>query len=69
MEVYAGLADGQLPQDQGQQAWQNQQGNHSGNARILSMDAEGYADEADTLSAAAIQGATTNATDGVDYRI
>lgn len=69
VEVYAGLADGQLPQDQGQQAWQNQQGNHSGNARILSMDAEGYADEADTLSAAAIQGATTNATDGVDYRI
>ncbi|SDG36641.1 flagellar hook-length control protein FliK [Selenomonas sp. WCT3] len=69
VEVYAGLADGQLPQDQGQQAWQNQQGNHSGNVRILSMDAEDYADEADNLSAAAIQGAAANATDGVDYRI
>lgn len=69
VEVYAGLADGQLPQEQGQQAWQNQQGNHSGNVRILSADAEGYADEVDNLSAAAIQGAETSATDGVDYRI
>lgn len=69
VEVYAGLADGQLPQDQGQQAWQNQQGNHSGNVRILSMDAEDYADEAGNLSAAALQGTETNATDGVDYRI
>ena len=69
VEVYAGLADGQLPQQQGQQAWQNQQGSSGSNVRVLSMDAEDYAEEADNLSAAAIHGAETSATDGVDYRI
>ena len=69
VEVYAGLADGQLPQQQGQQAWQEQQGRSGSNVRVLSVDAEDYAEEADNLSAAAIQGAEAGATDGVDYRI
>lgn len=71
VEVYAGLADGQLPQEQGQQAWQNQQGSHAGSSiRGLAADAEEYAEEADNLAAAASQGGTgKSATDGVDYRI
>lgn len=68
VEVYAGLADGQLPQEQGQQTWQNQQGsNHS--IRALTMDADEYAEEAESLAAAVSQGTGETAMDGVDYRI
>ena len=71
VEVYAGLADGQLPQEQGQQAWQNQQGGSNGGSSIrgIAAGAEEYAEEADGLAAAAVQEAEKSAMDGVDYRI
>ena len=71
VEVYAGLADGQLPQEQGQQAWQNQQGGRNGGSSIrgIAAGAEEYAEEADGLAAAAVQEAGKSAMDGVDYRI
>ena len=70
VEVYAGLADGQLPQEQGQQAWQNQQGGSNGSSiRGIAAGAEEYAEEADGLAAAAVQEAGKSAMDGVDYRI
>ncbi|SFT71151.1 flagellar hook-length control protein FliK [Selenomonas sp. GACV-9] len=69
VEVYAGLADGQLPQEQGQQAWQDQQGSNASNIRGIAMDAEEYGEEAEALAAAAMQGTAPAASDGVDYRI
>lgn len=70
VEVYAGLADGQLPQGEGQGAWQNQQGQqHSSNSRVL-LDGQEYAAEADEL--ADIAGADNDRSakkDSVDYRI
>lgn len=70
VEVYAGLADGQLPQGEGHGAWQNQQGQqHSSNSRVL-LDGQEYAAEADEL--ADIAGADNDRSakkDSVDYRI
>lgn len=69
VEVYAGLADGQLPQEQGQQAWQNQQGGSANRIQGITLDAEEYGEEADQLAAAAMQGTNQPAAEGVDYRI
>ena len=66
VEVFSGLPDGQLPQGQGQQAWQQ------GRERRFNGDRqpEDYAEEADDLAAAAIsQSQESLAEDGVDYRV
>ena len=68
VEVYAGLADGQLPQDQGQQAWQNQQGSSNTSVRGVQMGADDYVEEAESLSAA-VHTRENTAMEGVDYRI
>ncbi len=66
VEVFSGPPDGQLPQGQGQQAWQQgSQGRFSGERKP-----EDYAEEADDLAAAALaQGQENVADDGVDYRV
>ena len=70
--VYTGFADGQMPQGQGQGAWQNAESGR-GETRIYAHgDADDYvesAEEAVPLSAAkqTVDAATT--TDGVDYRV
>lgn len=68
VEVYAGLSDGQLPQDQGQQAWQNGQGGNRRLVRGAAMDAGAYEDD-DPLNVVAVQDSQRSAADGVDYRI
>ena len=66
VEVFSGLPDGQLPQGQGQQAWQQgSQGRYAGERKP-----EDYAEEADDLAAAALAQSQENAADdGVDYRV
>ena len=68
VEVYAGLADGQLPQDQGQQSWQNNQQSGAAKIRNVQLDADGYA-ETDEVLSAALQSKENTAMEGVDYRI
>ena len=68
VEVYAGLADGQLPQDQGQQAWQNNQQGGMAKIRNIQLGADEYAEDTEVLSAA-LQGKENTAMEGVDYRI
>ena len=67
--VYTGLADGQMPQGQGQEAWQ--QGSSRNDAQIYARgDADDYLDEMDGIVPSAVQedGGTASA-DGVDYRV
>ena len=69
--VYTGLADGQMPQGQGQEAWQQSEGSR-GNTRVYARgDAEDYEDGIEgilpTHSAAEPGGVMT--ADGVDYRV
>ena len=66
VEVYAGLADGQLPQEQGQQAWDQQGQRHQ--YRSSGLGAEEY-EEDDFSLAAALTGQNQSTTDGVDYRV
>ena len=69
--VYAGLADGQMPQGQGQEAWQ-QSSSHRGETQIYTRgDADDYLDEAEGISPAAAQANIDGSvgTDGVDYRV
>lgn len=67
VDVYAGLTDGQLPQGEGQQAWQqNQRHNSNGSIRNLG-DVADYGEETENI-AVGVQG-TTEAADGVDYRV
>ena len=69
--VYTGLADGQMPQGQGQEAWQ-QTSSHRGETQIYTRgDADDYLDEAEALSPAAAQANIDGSvgTDGVDYRV
>ncbi|WP_315436451.1 flagellar hook-length control protein FliK [uncultured Selenomonas sp.] len=69
--VYTGLADGQMPQGQGQEAWQ-QSSSHRGETQIYTRgDADDYLDEAEGLSPAAAQANIDGSvgTDGVDYRV
>ena len=69
--VYTGLADGQMRQGQGQEAWQQSEGSR-GNTRVYARgDAEDYEDGIEgslpTHSAAEPGGVMT--ADGVDYRV
>ena len=68
-EVYAGLSDGQLPQDQGQQAWQQNQGNSQASFRSMRSDMDSF-DEASavTMTAEEVMEDSSMA-DGVDYRV
>ena len=69
VDVYAGLSDGQLPQGEGQQAWQQNQGHGSsaaGNAASIG-GVEEYGEETAATVAAAAE-SQENA-EGVDYRI
>ena len=69
--VYAGLADGQMPQGQGQEAWQ-QSNRQSGPQQVyVRGDADDYLDEVEGLTPAATQEALDGSvgTDGVDYRV
>ena len=68
VEVYAGLADGQLPQDQGQQAWQNNQQSGTAKIRNVELGADEYAEDNEVLSGA-LQSKEHIAMEGVDYRI
>ena len=70
--VYAGLADGQMPQGQGQEAWQQSSNRQSGAQQIYTRgDADDYLDEAEGLSPAAAQANIDGSvgTVGVDYRV
>ena len=69
--VYAGLADGQMPQGQGQEAWQ-QSNRQSGPQRVYARgDADDYLDEVEGLTPATTQEAPDGSVgmDGVDYRV
>jgi flagellar hook-length control protein FliK len=69
VDVYAGLSDGQLPQGEGQQAWQQNQGHGStaaGNAASIG-GVEEYGEETAATVAAAAESQET--AEGVDYRI
>ena len=67
VDVYAGLTDGQLPQGEGQQAWQQNQG-HSSNGSMQNLgNVEDYGEETENI-AAGVQ-SSTEAVDGVDYRV
>ena len=69
--VYAGLADGQMPQGQGQEAWQ-QSNRQSGPQQVYARgDADDYLDEVEGLTPAATQEAPDGSVgmDGVDYRV
>ncbi len=70
VEVYAGLADGQLPQGEGQGAWQHQQGQqHNSNGKVL-LNGHEYAAEAEEIvDAAGVEDSRANKKDSVDYRI
>ena len=69
--VYAGLADGQMPQSQGQEAWQQSSGQQSGAQQVYTHgDADDYLDEIDGLAPIAAEetGGSVGA-EGVDYRV
>ena len=71
--VYTGLADGQMPQGQGQEAWQQHQAGHSETQVYARGDADDYLDGEivdDGVTPAAIQESVGGVTaDGVDYRV
>lgn len=70
--VYTGLADGQMPQGQGQEAWQQNDGSRGNTTRVYGRgDAADYEDGAEGIlpahSAAEPGGVMT--ADSVDYRV
>ncbi|WP_102493731.1 flagellar hook-length control protein FliK [Selenomonas felix] len=71
--VYTGLADGQMPQGQGQEAWQQHQAGHSETQVYARGDADDYLDGEivdDGVTPASIQESVGGVTaDGVDYRV
>ncbi|WP_295156982.1 flagellar hook-length control protein FliK [Selenomonas sp. AE3005] len=69
VDVYAGLSDGQLPQGEGQQAWQQNQGQHgTGTGNVASIGGvEEYGEDTAVTAAAAAESQV--AAEGVDYRI
>ena len=70
--VFAGLADGQMPQGQGQEAWQQSGNRQSGAPQVYTRgDVDDYIDEVDGLASTATQERTDGSvgTDGVDYRV
>lgn len=71
--VYTGLADGQMPQGQGQEAWQQHQAGHGETQVYARGDADDYLDGEivdDGVATASTQESVGGATaDGVDYRV
>ena len=71
--VYTGLADGQMPQGQGQEAWQQHQAGHSETQVYARADADDYLDGEivdDGVAPASTQKSVGGVTaDGVDYRV
>ena len=71
--VYTGLADGQMPQGQGQEAWQQHQAGHSETQVYARGDADDYLDGEivdDGVAPASTQESVGGVTaDGVDYRV
>lgn len=69
--VYAGLTDGQMPQGQGQEAWQQSSSRQSGTQQVYARgDADDYLDEIDGLAPlAAEETGGSVGSDGVDYRV
>ena len=71
--VYTGLADGQMPQGQGQEAWQHHQAGHSETQVYARGDADDYLDGEivdDGVTTASTQESVGGVTaDGVDYRV
>ena len=71
--VYTGLADGQMPQGQGQEAWQQHQAGHSETQVYARGDADDYLDGEivdDGVATASTQESVGGVTaDGVDYRV
>ena len=71
--VYMGLADGQMPQGQGQEAWQQHQAGHSETQVYARGDADDYLDGEivdDGVTTASTQESVGGVTgDGVDYRV
>ena len=71
--VYTGLADGQMPQGQGQEAWQQHQAGHSETQVYARGDADDYLDGEivdDGVTTASTQESVGGVTaDGVDYRV
>ena len=71
--VYTGLADGQMPQGQGQEAWQQHQAGHSETQVYARGDADDYLDGEivdDGVTTASTQKSVGGVTaDGVDYRV
>ena len=71
--VYTGLADGQMPQGQGQEAWQQHQAGHSDTQVYARGDADDYLDGEivdDGVATASTQKSVGGVTaDGVDYRV
>jgi len=65
VDVYAGLTDGQLPQGEGQQAWQQNQS--SGRSIRDIGNVEDYGEDTDTIVNA--QDSATDIAEGVDYRV
>lgn len=68
-EVYAGLSDGQLPQEQGQQSWQQNQGSSPASFRNLQADRNSFEETALELSGTSDSTAASTVEDGVDYRV
>ena len=71
--VYTGLADGQMPQGQGQEAWQQHQAGHGETQVYARGDADDYLDGEivdDGVATASTQESVGGVTaDGVDYRV
>ena len=71
--VYTGLADGQMPQGQGQEAWQQHQAGHGETQVYAHGDADDYLDGEivdDGVTTASTQESVGGVTaDGVDYRV
>ena len=71
--VYTGLADGQMPQGQGQEAWQQHQAGHSETQVYARGDVDDYLDGEivdDGVAPASTQKSVGGVTaDGVDYRV
>ena len=71
--VYTGLADGQMPQGQGQEAWQQHQAGHGETQVYARGDADDYLDGEivdDGVTTASTQESVGGVTaDGVDYRV
>lgn len=64
VEVYTGLADGHMPQGQGQQAWQ--QNASGGRARNFGADRLEFEETAEGLTPVSRD---SDLTEGVDYRV